>query len=117
VALAGAVPSDGAAGAHRAGQAFVRQVGREGPEPIGLESVRRSVMCLEVDLEAIGREVMGAAAAVPEPVVRVSAAVLLAAPVVAAAAVVVAAAPAAAAAVAAVATAAAAGDPALTSVF
>lgn len=71
VVSAGAVPSDGVVGAHRAGQAFVRQVGREGRlEPIGRASVRRSVMCLEVDREAIGREVMGGAAAVPEPVVR-----------------------------------------------
>lgn len=80
VASAGVVRSAGAAGACRADR-----------ERIGRVSVRRSVICLEVDREAPGQEVVGQAAAVPEPVGR-------------------------AAAVAAVAVAAA-GDPALTSVF
>lgn len=115
VASAGAVLSDGAAGAYRAGQvgqAFVRQVGREGREPIGRASVRQSVMCLEVDRAAIGQEVVGRAAVMPEPVVRAAAGLVAAAAL--AAAVVVAA---AAVAVAAAVVVAAAADPALTPVF
>jgi hypothetical protein len=115
VASAGAVLSDGAAGAHQGGRAFVRQVGREGRERIGRASVRRLVMCLEVD-RAIGQEVVGRAAAVlePEPVGRAVVVLVAAAVVAVAAAVAAAVAPAAAAVAAAV---AAADDPALTSVF
>lgn len=69
----GAAQSAGTAGAYRAGQAFVRHIGREGRERIGRVSVRRSVMCREVDPEAIGQEVVGRAATVPEPVGRAAA--------------------------------------------